>query len=276
MTTSTPTVWSPPEMVHPRQRAWSLARAEWTKLRTVRSTMWTLVAMAIITVGIAIIAGTTIASRWNMFSVIQRLTFDPTRISLRGLLFSQLIIGVLGVLIMSAEYGTGTIRATLAAVPRRPRVLVAKAAVFFVVAAVVGEVLSFSAFLIGQSLLVSPAPHAVLSQPGVLRAVIGGGLVIAVLGQFALGLATMIRHSAGAITAYVGILLVVPIILQALPTSISQPILKFMPFTISDTMVSVGPTGTSAFSPWVGFALLVAYAAASLVIGGWLLVRRDA
>lgn len=276
MNPSTPTVWSPPVMAHPRQRAWSLARAEWTKMRTVRSTMWTLLAMAIITVGISIIAGTTIASRWNSFSVIQRLSFDPTRISLRGLLFGQLIIGVLGVLVMSAEYGTGTIRATLAAVPRRPRVLVAKAAVFFVVAAIAGEVLAFSGFFVGQSLLVSPAPHAVLSQPGVLRAVIGGGLIIAVLGLFAMGLATIIRHSAGAITAYVGVLLVVPIVLQALPSSISQPILKFMPFSISDTMTSVVANGTSAFSPWVGFALLVGYAAAALIVGGWLLVRRDA
>ena len=276
MTTTTPTVWSPAPAAHPRQRSVSLLRAEWTKMRTVRSTMWTLVAMTIITVGISMIAGSTIASRWNTFSVIQRLTFDPTRISLRGLLFSQLIIGVLGVLVMSAEYGTGTIRATLAAVPRRPRVLVAKAAVFFAVAVVAGEVLAFSGFLVGQALLTSPAPHAVLTQPNVLRAVAGGGLVVAVLGLFALGLATIIRHSAGAITAYVGVLLVAPIILQSLPSSIGQPILKFMPFTISDTMTSVIANGNDAFSPWVGLLVLVGYAVAALVIGGWLLNRRDA
>ncbi|MHB8335274.1 MAG: ABC transporter permease [Acidimicrobiales bacterium] len=276
MTTTTPTVWSPAPAAHPRQRTVSLLRAEWTKMRTVRSTMWTLVAMTIITVGISMIAGSTIANRWNTFSVIQRLTFDPTRISLRGLLFSQLIIGVLGVLVMSAEYGTGTIRATLAAVPRRPRVLAAKAAVFFAVAVVAGELLAFSGFLVGQAMLTSPAPHAVLSQPNVLRAVAGGGLVVAVLGLFALGLATIIRHSAGAITAYVGVLLVAPIILQSLPSSIGQPILKFMPFTISDTMTSVVPNGNDAFSPWVGLLVLVGYAVAALVIGGWLLNRRDA
>lgn len=274
--TTTPTVWSPAPAAHPRQRTVSLLRAEWTKMRTVRSTMWTLVAMTIITVGISMIAGSTIANRWNTFSVIQRLTFDPTRISLRGLLFSQLIIGVLGVLVMSAEYGTGTIRATLAAVPRRPRVLAAKAAVFFAVAVVAGEVLAFSGFLVGQALLTSPAPHAVLTQPNVLRAVAGGGLVVAVLGLFALGLATIIRHSAGAITAYVGVLLVAPIILQSLPSSIGQPILKFMPFTISDTMTSVIPNGNDAFSPWVGLLVLVGYSVAALVIGGWLLNRRDA
>ncbi len=259
-----------------RQRLTSLARAEWTKMRSVRSTIWTIVTMIIITLGIATIAGATIASRWSTFSPVQQATFDPTKISLRGLLFSQLIIGVLGVLVMSAEYGTGTIRASLSAVPRRARVLVAKAAVFTVVAFVVSEVLAFGAFFIGQALLTSPAPHATLSQPGVLRAVVGGGLVVTVLGLVALGLATIIRHSAGAITAYVGVLLVAPIILQALPSSVGQPILRYMPFTISDAMTSPTTHATSAFSPWVGFAVLVVYALVALGVGGWLLVRRDA
>ena len=259
-----------------RQRLTSLARAEWTKMRSVRSTIWTIVTMVVITLGIATIAGATIASRWSTFSPAQQATFDPTKISLRGLLFSQLIIGVLGVLVMSAEYGTGTIRASLSAVPRRARVLVAKAAVFTVVAFVVSEALAFGAFFIGQSLLTSPAPHAVLSQPGVLRAVAGGGLVVTVLGLVALGLATIIRHSAGAITAYVGVLLVAPIILQALPSSVGQPILRYMPFTISDAMTSPTIHSTSAFSPWVGFAVLVVYALVALGVGGWLLARRDA
>ncbi len=276
MNTSSATVWSSTLATTRPQRTSGLVRAEWTKMRTVRSTVWTLLAMAVITLGIAALAASTIASRWNTFSVVRRLTFDPTSMSLRGLLFSQLIIGVLGVLVMSAEYGTGTIRATLAAEPRRARVLIAKSAVFFVLAAVVGEVLAFGGFLIGQSLLTSPVPHATLTQPGVLRAVTGGGLVIAVLGLFALGLATIIRHSAGAITAYVGVLLVVPIILQTLPSSFSQPILKFMPFTISNAMTSVASQGSSAFSPWVGFAILVGYAIVSLAIGGWLLAKRDA
>jgi ABC-type transport system involved in multi-copper enzyme maturation permease subunit len=269
------TTLAPATTVH-RQRWTSLARAEWTKMRSVRSTMWTIVTMIVITLGIATIAGATIASRWSTFSPAQQATFDPTKISLRGLLFSQLIIGVLGVLVMSAEYGTGTIRASLSAVPRRTRVLVAKVAVFAVVAFVVSEALAFGAFFIGQSLLTSPAPHAVLSQPGVLRAVVGGGLVVSVLGLVALGLATIIRHSAGAITAYVGVLLVAPIILQALPSSVGQPILRYMPFTISDAMTSVTTHSTSAFSPWVGFAVLVVYAVVALGIGGWLLVRRDA
>jgi hypothetical protein len=240
--------------------------------------MWTLVTMAIITIGLAVIAGLSITGRWNTMSPGAKLNFDPTNVALTGLLFSQLVIGVLGVLVMSAEYGTGTIRATLAAVPNRPLVLATKAAVFAVVGLVVGETLSFIAFLVGQALLRSPAPHATLSEPGVLRAVVGGGLVIAVLGLFALGLATIIRHTAGAITAFVGTLLVLPLLVQALPSSISGPINKFLPLNISDTMTSVkNATGQAqALSPWLGFGILCAYAIGALVIGGVLMARRDA
>ncbi len=254
-----------------------LLRAEWTKLRTVRSTWWTLFAMAVVTLGVAAIAGATVSHNWHSFTIIQRATFDPTGITLKGLLFSQLIIGVLGVLVMSAEYGTGTIRSTLAATPRRARVLGAKAALVGTLSLVVGEVLSFGAFFLGQGLLRAPAPHALLSQPGVLRAVAGGGVVIGLLGLLALGIAAIIRHSAGAITTYVGLLLVVPIILQTLPSSFSQPILKFMPFHISDVMTSVVTAGQgTSLSPWAGAGVLALYALAALGLGGYLLVRRDA
>jgi hypothetical protein len=255
-----------------------MLKSEWIKLRTVRSTMWTLVAMAIITVGLAVVAGLTITGRWNSMSLGDRLSFDPTNVALTGLLFSQLVIGVLGVLVMSAEYGTGTIRATLAAIPNRPMVLATKSAVFAGVALIVGEALSFIAFLVGQALFRSPVPHATLSQPGVLRAVVGGGLVIAVLGLFALGLATIIRHTAGAITAFVGTLLVLPLLVQALPSSIGAPIAKFLPLPISNTMTSVThAVGQSqALSPWTGFGVLCAYAIGALAIGGILMARRDA
>lgn len=261
-----------------RIRAWSVFAAEWIKLRSVRSTSWSIFAMTLITIGVSVIAGITVTNQWNSFALPDKLTFDATGISLRGLLFSQLVIGVLGVLVISAEYGTATIRATLSAVPHRPLVLVAKATVFGAVAFMVGEILSFVAFLVGQSLLRSPAPHATLSQPGVLRAVVGGGLLIPVFGLLALGLGTIIRHTAGAITTYVGFILVLPLIIEALPSSISRPVLKFMPFQISNAMTSVhrGFDFGPSFSPWTGFAIMCGYALTALVIGGWLLVRRDA
>jgi ABC-type transport system involved in multi-copper enzyme maturation permease subunit len=261
-----------------RVRTWSAVKSEWTKLRSVRSTAWTLVALAVLTLGVAAIAGVAVSGSWKTMSLGDRLSFDPTALSLRGMLFGQLVIGVLGVLVMSAEYSTGTIRSTLMAVPSRGKVMFTKAAVMAALGLVVSEVLSFGAFFLGQALLRSPAPHASLSQPGVLRAVAGGGLVLMVLGLLALGLATIMRSSAAAITAYVGVLLVLPIITQALPSSIAQPITKYLPFHISDTMTSVTHVAGNgpSLGPWVGFAVLCGYAAVAVGAGTWMLLRRDA
>ncbi len=252
-----------------------LLASEWTKVRSVRSTIWTLAVTVVLGIGLGAIATATTAARWSRMSLVSRLTFDPTRTSLTGLLFAQLAIGILGVLVVSAEYGTGTIRATFAATPRRPLVVVAKAVVFGVVALVVGEVVAFVAFFLGQSLLTGPVPHAALGDPGTLRAVVGGGLYLLVLGLLALGIATIVRHTAGAISAFVGVLLVLPIIVTALPSSIGNSIGKFLPANIGVVLLSVQPQANS-FSPWAGFFLLCGYALAALVVGGVLVVRRDA
>jgi ABC-2 type transport system permease protein len=255
-------------------------RSEWTKLRSVRSTTWTLFATVVLTIGIGVLATATEASRWAHASALDKLTFDPTNLSLTGLFLGQLAIGVLGVLAISAEYGSGTIRATLAAVPNRKLMLGAKTAIFGAVALVVGEVVSFGAFLVGQAILTGSTPHAALGDPGVLRAVVGGGLFLAVLGLLGLGLGTIIRHTAGAITAFVGLVLVLPLIVQALPTSISHAVGKFLPANIGNAMTTVVPGGRVGsmplLSPWVGFGLLCAYAAIALVVGGIMLTRRDA
>jgi ABC-2 type transport system permease protein len=183
---------------------------------------------------------------------------------------------VLGVLVMSAEYGTGTIRATFSAAPRRPLVLAAKVIVFGVVTLLVAEIVAFASFLVGQALLTAPAAHASLSTPGALRAVVGTGLYLGVIGLFALGLATIIRHTAGAISAFVGLLLVLPIIIEALPNSLQFDIRRFLPLQIGGVMMSVTSPNPHSFAPWTGFLVLCVYAAAVLVIGGVLLVRRDA
>ncbi len=274
--------------------------AEWTKLWSVRSTMWTLVATGLAVVGLCALSTGTVSPS----DIIE----DPTRRSLIGVFLGQLIFGVLGVLVMSAEYGTGTIRATLSAVPRRPLVLAAKVLVFGVVAVVVSEILVFIAFALGQVILSAKhavgtsaavaqraqqlgvkVPHNVqatlssgsasLGQPGVLRAAVGAGLYLAVLGLLALGLATIIRHTAGAISTFVGVVLVLPLIVQALPTSISDAVARYLPANIGLVMFSthgapdrLGP----AFSPWAGFALLLLYTILALGLGCWVLVRRDA
>jgi len=261
-------------------RPMGVMRSEWTKIRSVRSTTWTLVATIVITIGIGVLATASQADHYSTFGPGDRLTWDPTSLSLTGLLFGQLVLGILGVLVMSAEYGTGTIRSTLAAVPNRPLFLAAKAGVFAAFAFIVGELLSFSAFFIGQMILSGSAPHATLGQAGVLRAVAGGGLYVAVLGLLALGLASIIRHTAGAIAAFVGILLILPLITAAFPSSIHNEIGKFLPKNNGNAMLLVNthlPSGSNpTFSPWVGMAVMCGYAAVALGIGGWLLVRRDA
>jgi ABC-2 type transport system permease protein len=254
--------------------------AEWTKIRTVRSTAWCLLATVVTGIGIGILASASEASRWRNGDVIDKLLFDPTSVSLTGLLFGQLAVSVLGVLTISAEYGTGSIRATLAAIPRRPVVLGAKAAVFGVVAFVVSEAVSFTAFFVGQAIMSGSAPTATLSDHIVLRAVIGGGLFLTVLGLFALGLATIIRHTAGSISTFVAILLILPLVDAAFPASIGHPIGRYLPATIGSAMTSTTSRGQHAdflpaFPFWHGFAVLCAYALGALLIGGVLMVRRD-
>jgi hypothetical protein len=256
-------------------------RAEWTKLRSVRSTTWSLATTVVAGIGIGIVATASEAAHWRTEGVVDKALFDPTSISLTGLLFGQLAIGVLGVLTMSAEYGTGTIRASLAAIPRRPLLLAAKGTVLATVVLVVSEAVSFAAFFIGQGVLSGSAPNATLSEPGVLRAVAGGGLYLTLLGLLALGLATIIRHTAGAIAAYVAIQLVLPLVVAAFPAKIGHPIGRYLPAVIGSSMTATTPRGAHvdflpSFAPWTGFGLLCAYAAGALVVGAVLLVRRDA
>jgi hypothetical protein len=252
-----------------------LLASEWTKLRTVRSTMWTLGVTIVLGIGLSALVTAETRAHWSTMAPGDRLTFDPAQTSLIGMAFGQFAIGILGVLVLSAEYGTGTIRATFAAAPRRPTVLAAKVVVFGGVSLLVSEVVAFISFFLGQALLTAPAVHTTIGSPGVLRAVAGSGLYLCVLGLLALGLAAIIRHTAGAISAFIGILLVLPLIVAALPNFLSDRIEKFLPAHIGQAMVSVRPR-VDAFAPWPGFLLLCGYAAAVLLIGGYLLARRDA
>jgi ABC-type transport system involved in multi-copper enzyme maturation permease subunit len=249
-----------------------LLRSEWTKLRTLRSTMWTLGLTVVLGIGISALACAETRAHWNSTSLPG---FDPTSTSLIGVFFGQLTIGVLGVLVMSGEYGSGTIRATFSAAPRRSLVLFAKASVFGFVSLVVSEVVAFLSFFLGQALLSPPAIHATITSPAALRAVAGSGIYLCFIGLFALGIATIVRHTAGSISAFLGILLVGPIIIRALPASLANEIEKFMPDHIGAAVVSLH-MGSESLAPWTGLAVLFAYAVALLVIGAAILVRRDA
>ena len=205
-----------------------------------------------------------------------RAGFDPTNDGFAGLAIGQLAFGVLGALVITSEFGSGMIRATFAAVPRRGLLMAAKAAVLGAVTLVAGEVLAFASWAIGEAVLRSPAPHATLGQPGVLRAVLMAGAYPALIALTALGLGAIIRHTAGAISAVVGILFVLPLILLPLGTSIQNSVGQFMPMIIAENSLTAVVPVPHSLSPGIGFAMLCLYAVAALAVGGWALARRDA
>jgi len=250
-------------------------RAEWTKLRSVRSTAWTLLATVGLAVGFGALIGASQMSTWDNLDPAEQLRFDPTSFSLSGLFLAQLAVGVLGVLVVTSEYATGQVRATFAATPQRLTVLAAKATTFTGLVVATGVVASFGAFWVGQRIFASKGLDAALGDPGVLRAVFGGALYLAGVGLLGVGLGTILRRTAGAVAALVGLLFVLPIVTGFLPSSFRESIGRYFPAQAGMSLWNVVPS-PDALSPWTGFAVLLGYGAVSLAIGGLLLVRRDA
>lgn len=249
-------------------------RSEVTKILSVRSTYWTLLALVVVTIGIGALASGGTASHPGQ---IDRATFDPTQQSLAGLYVSQLVIAVLGALTITSEYSTGMIRTTLAVQPRRVTVFAAKALVFAVVSFITGLVASFGSFFVGQALLSSHHLNATLGQPHVLRAVVGGALFLTACGMLAYGLGAILRHTAGAITTAIGLLFVLTILVNFLPHSWQVNVDKWTPAMAGSQIwaVKVAPS-QHLFGAWTGFGVLAAYAAAAIVAGVILFRKRDA
>ena len=244
---------------------------EWRKLRSVRSTWWTLAVFAAGMVGLAILVGLKAPAHPGA-------DYDPTEDGFAGLAIGQLALGALGVLALSTEFTSGSIRATFAAVPRRGRVLAAKAAVITALTLGAGEVLAFASFAAGQAAARAAVPHAglhaALGQPGVLRAVLMAGAYPALIALIGLGLAALIRHTAGAISAIVGVVFVLPLIL--LPLGQQNAAMKFLPEMIAENSLTAVKPVAHSLSAGAGLAMLCLYAAVALAAGGWALARRDA
>ncbi len=255
-------------------------RSEWTKLRSLRSTVYSLLAAFVIVVGLGILISAARAGHLDRESLSDRLTFDATATSLSGVFLAQLAIGVLGVMLITGEYATGMNRATFAAVPRRLPVLWAKAIVFAVVSVVLMLVACFAAFLGGQATFKNKRIdgrliEAHLSQPGVTRAVIGAALYLTVVGLLGLALGALLRNTAGAIATLFGLLLILPLIVHFLPSSWSDKIDKYLPGSAGQAVLNVVPDHTS-LSPWAGFAVFCGYTVIALIAAAILLRRRDA
>lgn len=245
--------------------------SEWTKLRSVPSTVWSLLTALVLVVGIG--AG------YSMIRVTRPpadpSTFDAAGVSLTGVQLAQFAIGVLGVLLMTGEYATGSIRVSLAAVPKRLDLLWGKAITFAVSTIVLFVPAVFVAFLVGQSVLSAENLDIGLGEPGATRAVAGGALFLAVVGLLGLGLGAALRNTAGAISALFGLLFVPQILLGLLPESVSDDLYRYVPAAAGQAVMFIQPDPLS-LSPWAGFAVFCGYAAAALGVGAWRLRRGDA
>jgi ABC-2 type transport system permease protein len=250
-------------------------RSEWVKLRSVRSTFWALTVTVVLGVALGAVISAATARAYARMSVADKLSWDPTGVSQAGVAIASLAIVVLGVLCISSEYSSGMIRTSLIAVPKRGRVLAAKALVFAAVTFVVGEVTCFAAFFVGQALISGHAPHAALGDPGVARAVAGGGLYLAALAVLSVAAGALLRHPAAAIASMMAVVLVLPLIAQTLPDSWRNPVTEFWPTQAGSQITSVYHSAHT-LQPWPGFGVMCLFVAIVYAIAWALLDRRDA
>jgi ABC-2 type transport system permease protein len=250
-------------------------RSEWIKLSSLRSTRITLLVSFLLAAGLGIIAAAVTAANWAHMSPADRASFDPVSTVLGGYEFGQLAVGVLGVLVISNEYSSGMIRATLTVVPRRLPMLWAKAAVFTAVTLIVMTVASVIAFYAGMAVLSGHHLNVALSSPGALRAVVGAGLYLAVIGLLGVALGALLRSTAGAISALVGLIMLVPLLSSLLGSWFKAHIYQYLPSVAGGDLMAVHHAA-GTLQPWTGFAVMCAWAVAALALAAYLLRRRDA
>ncbi len=239
--------------------------SEWAKLLTLRSTKWALLITLVGAVAVTFLA--THGARHHAGE-----GFDPTNTALAGLALGSLVVGIFGILSMTGEYGSGTIRSSLAATPRRGVFFGAKVIVMGTFALAVGLVLSFLSFFEGQAVLSGAAPTATLGDPNVLGALLGSAGFLALGALFGLGIGAIIRHSAGAIATFVGCTLLLPVLLHNVPGDPS----RFMPVILLGNSVAAVVPVYNALSGRTGFLLMGLYTVLALALGAAAVTRRDA
>jgi ABC-type transport system involved in multi-copper enzyme maturation permease subunit len=264
----------------PTRDTWTgLLRAEWTKIRSVRSTVWSLLAFVVVAVGFSAIIAAVLSNDWNTtggHGAHAQLHTNPTAtIYGAGFYLGQLALCVLGVIVMSSEYTTGAIRSSLLAVPRRVPMLAAKVVVFAVLELIVAAITVFAVFFLFTTVIHS---HIVitLGTSGVLRATFGGILYLTVLGLLALAIGGIIRHTAGAIATVIGLVLVVPPLVSLIPGTIAAHVYAYLPAQAGELVAQTTQQSGDLLSPWQGFGVLCLETAVLLIVSAVLLVRRDA
>jgi ABC-2 type transport system permease protein len=261
---------SAPSLSAPR-----IVRSEWLKLRSLRSTRITLLVAFLLMAGLGVLSAAITAANWSHEQPFQRSGFDAVGTVLGGYTFATLAVGVLGVLVISNEYSSGMIRATLTAVPRRLPVLWAKAGVFTLVTWVTMTVASFVAFYAGMAVLSGHHLNVAIGSTGALRAVLGAGLYLAVVGLLGVALGALLRSTAGAVAAVIGLIMFVPLLSELLGTWVKNHIAPYLPSNAGADVMSLH-TQSPDLSPWRGFAVMCVWAIVALGLAAFALKRRDA
>ena len=251
------------------------ARSEWIKFRSVRSAPLALVATALIVVVGAWLLGAANRGSYAAASPAGKAAFDPVYTVLQGIELAQLFIGALGVITVTGEYSSGLIRGTFVATPQRAQVLAMKALVFAAVVWAGGTALSFAAFFLGQSVL-SPAKHVGIGDPGVLTAVLGGGLYLTCVGLLGMFIGVLVRRTPAALAALFGLLAVLPIALILFKGTIASQLGEYLPGNAGEQAFRLLPGGAYALGRWPGLGVLAAYVAVAAVAAFALIRRRDA
>ncbi|MFF7890611.1 ABC transporter permease [Streptomyces sp. NPDC007907] len=251
-----------------------VVRSEWTKIRSVASTVWTLSLVVVVTVALGMLISALSKNEFDSMNAQARAEFDPTFISFAGMSLGQLAMIVFGVLVVSNEYSTGMIRTSLAAVPQRGAFLFSKIAVASGLALLVGLVTSFAAFFLGQAMLGSH--RAEIGDPGVLRAVLGGGLYMALIAMFSMGVAAMLRSPMLSLGILMPFFFLISNILGNVDAT--KKVGRFLPDQAgSKIMQVVTPIDDDTpYGPWGGLGIMGLWVLAALVGGYVLLKKRDA
>jgi ABC-type transport system involved in multi-copper enzyme maturation permease subunit len=269
------TITAPVAVRENRARFAHVLRSEWTKLRSVPSTMWTILAAFVVCLGLSALISAVTAHAYAEGKQDAIRNWDPTAMSTSGGGLAQLAIAVLGVLVITSEYATRSIRLSLAAVPHRGALLAAKAAVVGAVSLVVGELMAFASFLIGQAIISGKAPTASLSDASVFRAVAGCGIYCAAIALLGMALGAVLRSTAAAVTSLVALLYVLPGLAQALPSGVRDPITKYWP-TIAGSNITNVVHDPKQLGWFAGMVVMLTFVGAVLAVANWRLTTKDA